>query len=629
MLHALCASGGKMYKNYLKIAYRNIAKNKLFSTINFIGLSVGLASFAILMKFVLFESSYDSFHKKSDHIYRLVTGKFAKVPDLWSAGIKNDFPEVLSFVRMQFAGRQFVANGEKRFYESYGMFADSNFFDIFSFRLLQGNSHNVLTAEKSIVVTRSFAYKYFGNENPVDKTLTFFNDEGNGVDYKITGVCEDVPPNSHFTFDYLISNSSNKAPWVNNWTWDQFYSYLLLKDNVNKTELTSKITKWLSTKLDKEQMPGSIDLQKITDIHLHSNLEREMSVNRDISTLYIFGGIGILILLIAVINFVNLTTAKSVTRAKEVGIRKTIGAGTGTLFKQFLGESLLTTLSVFLISILILNLILPSFNELFSSNLHFSLSKDLFFIAALLAITLLAGIAGSVYPAMVLSSLKPTRILKGEIVWRGGSTLRKSLVVVQFAISSFLIISSLVIYSQMKFIQNKKLGFNKDHIIYFQITNDNIRNNTEAIKSELLSYTGVKSVTVSANLPGGGDYGIPYKAEGIDDSKRPVMRILVVDEDFFKTYGIELLAGRNFSKDIPTDRSAYILNETAAKTLGWKNPLSKKLSMPVVKRDWAPVIGVVTDFHYRSLHEKIEPLMIIEEHKDWYSYFSLKINTEN
>lgn len=618
-----------MLKNYLKIAYRNIARHKVFSFINFTGLSIGLACFAIIAKFILFETSYDSFHNNKDNIYRLVTGNTAKIPDLWAPGVKQNFPEVKNFVRLQQAGRELVEYSDKKFYEEDGMFADSNFFSVLSFKLLIGDPNKALVAVNSIVVTESFAKKYFGSANPINKSLKLSDDNGNKFEYRITGLCKDSPPNSHFKFDYLKSNVSNKAPWVDNWTWQQFYSYIVVNNNTNIVELKDKIFKWLSTKLADAQMPESLDLQRITDIHLQSHLNRELIVSRDISTLYIFGGIGFLILFIAIINFINLTTAKSITRAKEVGVRKASGAYKFALIKQFLGESLLVSFIVFLFSILLIELILPVFNELFFSELEFSFTSDAGFIFALLIVALVTGLIGGAYPAFILSNLNPVKILRGELVWKGGINLRKSLMVLQFAISSFLIISTLVIYSQMKFVMGKNLGFNKDEIIYFQIRNDNMHNNLAGVKTELLSYPGIKNVAVSANLPGGSDYGVPYKAEGINDVERPPLRILVIDEDFLNTFDIKLVEGRNFSKKMVTDRYAYILNQAAAKSLEWENPLTKKLSMPVIDRDWAPVIGVISDFHFRSLHEKIGPLMMIMESPDWYSYISLKIDSKN
>ena len=620
--------GTIMFLNYIKITFRNFLKYKSVSLINLIGLSLGLTCFSLIVYFVSFQFSYDQYHKNKEHIYRLATTELAKAPDLWAPGLKDNFPEVKNFVRFQFYGEVLIENGDKKFYEPGGFYADSTLFDVFSFSLLKGNEKTALVNPNSIVITKDFSEKFFGNKNPIGRTLVF-NEKDGKQNFLVTGLLDNVPSNSHFHFEFLVSQSTNKAMWLNSWDWMQFYTYLLLEDNVNVNEFSKRAETWINSKIDDENTHFSLNFQPLTDIHLHSNLQREIEANQDISSVYLFAAIALMILFVAIINFVNLKTAHAVNRAKEVGVRKSIGAERKQLISQFISESVIFSLVSFLISLICVQILLPALNNHFDIQIETDLFKNINLVLALFLISLLTGLLSGIYPAFILSRFEPTKVLKGSSKLSNKSGLRKAMVVFQFGVSAFLIITSIVIYKQMSFINKKDLGFNKDQIITFDIRSDNLRENYKAFKNILLSNSNIANVSITANLPGGGDWGMTYKAEGINDADIPRARMLVVDFDFIDTYGIEIVKGRKFNKGFSTDTSTYIINETAMKTLGWEDPLNKKISFPDLNRNWANVIGVAKDFHFRSLHEVIEPLILFIPPDDWYSSFSTKLKPGN
>lgn len=437
---------------------------------------------------------------------------------------------------------------------------------------------------------------------------------------------DNVPSNSHFHFSFLVSQSTNKAPWINKWFWYQFYTYLLLEKNIKVNDFEKRAEDWINKKFEIPQEKHlDLLLQPLTDIHLHSHILGEIEPNQNISSVYLFAAIGILILFVALINFVNLKTAHAVNRAKEVGVRKSIGAERKQLISQFIIESVIISLTAFIISMICVQVLLPLVNNYFEIQIETNAFKNYNIISALFVISLFAGLLSGIYPAFVLSRFNPSMVLKGTSKLTGKSGLRRAMVIFQFGASAFLIISSIAIYNQMNFINKKELGFNKDQIITFNIRSENLRKNYKAFENALLSNSNIAKVSMTATLPGGGDWGIDYKAEGINDADIPGARMLVVDDDFIDTYGIEISEGRKFSSDFSTDTLTYILNETAAKALNWDNPINKKISIPILKRDWGNVIGVVKDFHFRSLHEVIEPLIIYIAPTDWAAYVSVKL----
>lgn len=619
LTHAFWSS--VMLKNYLKIALRNVLKHKGFSLLNTLGLVAGLASFILIMLFVQHELSYDRFHSKHERIYRVATAMrgfsfdgIAKVAGQWGPGARANLPEVEQMTRIIFFGTVLTSHGDQRHYENGGLYVDSTFFALFDFPLLTGNATNVLTRPHTLVLTESLARKYFGSANPVGKTLTFEND----LDYVVTGVCADPPANSHISFTFLASLASTNSPyWQNferlkdNWEFFQAYTYLLLVPGSTVAGVEANLTELVRQHVSAENAGNySPFLQPLTSIHLHSQLWRELSVNSDIDRVYLLSAIAFFILLIVCINYMNLATARSASRAKEVGVRKVAGAHRGALIRQLLVESVLLSLLALLLAVAVAHLALPAFNQLVGSRLTFDPLGDGWLLPAMVGLSVLVGVAAGSYPALVLSAFRPVQVLGGNIKTGGKASLRKLLVVVQFVISILLLIATGVVLQQLQYIEGKNLGFNQEHLVILPIRDAAMRANYETVKQALSQHSSIVSVSASANQPGGSDWGAPYRAEGIDEAETPPARMLVVDHDFFETYQIEVVQGRNFAREFSTDvEGALVLNETAVRELGWEQPLGKTIRVTWWSQD-AQVIGVVKDFHFHSLHEQIGPLLI-------------------
>lgn len=633
-----------MYRNYLKVARRNLIKNKGYTLINVLGLTIGFACCLLVGLYIQDELSYDRYHENHQRIYRLVNHSagaayengIAKVSEPWAPEAEASIPEVEAACRFVFYRQALVTRGDQQYYERGGLYADPSVFDIFSWPLLEGDPAVALRDPNSIVLTQSLAKKYFPNEKALGQSLNVNNE----LELTITGVVADIPDNSHFDFRFLVSLNSYTPPdqgdkWVR---WNQYYSYLLLRPGAEVKEVEQKLDAMLALHLDEKTSAAYTPfLQPIADIHLGSKLHREMATNGDRSYIYIFGIVGLFILVIASINFINLFTARATHRAKEVGIRKVIGANRKSLVFQFLSESTLVTIFAALLAVGLARLLLGPLNSFLGKSLalDFLNNSPLFF--GLVGMTLVTGLLAGTYPAFVLSSFKPIYVLKGPTGiasffkqadgMNRRQLMRQGLVVFQFAIATFLIISSLVVSGQLNYIKNKNLGFNKDQIINIPLQSPVNPQKLARMKAELRDMPGILKVSASANRPGGSDFGVPYVAVGLAEEDQPPMRCLVVDEDFLETYEIEIAEGRSFSADMPTDSSAYLINETAAKQLGWDQPLEERLAMPAVEREPAPIIGIVKDFHFHSLHEPITPLYLFIE-KTWYSELSIKLDAQ-
>lgn len=621
-----------MLKNILRTALRSILRHRNYSLIAISGLAVGFACCTIAFLYVQHETSYDRYHQHSSRIYRLTNhaaienyGGIAKVNGWWGRLAAESLPEVENMTRFVILGQTLVTHQDKSFYETSGLYADSTVFDVFSFRILYGSATGALTQPNTIVVTEGFAEKYFGTSDVVGKTLMLNTDRP----VVVTAVIENVPSNSHFTFSFLLpARDYGPLEPTNRPRGNQYYTYLLLKPGVDANSIAPKFEDVLRTHLEPEQFANAHPaLQKLTDIHLHSNLFRELATNSDVSYIYIFGGIGLLVLIISSINFINLSTVRAMLRTKEVGIRKSNGAARIQLVVQFLSESVLLCVVALMLSFVFTSLGLPIINETLNKELaiHFD---DVLFIAGSFAVCILVGVIAGSYPALFLANLKPARVLKGTVQKQGKNYLRDTLVSAQFAISAFLIVSVTVIYYQLTFIQEKKLGFQPSEVITIPITDPVFREKADAIKSQLLKHPSIESVSLSGNLPGGSDWGIPYVPEGFEPENTPSMRILAADADFVSTFRMELKAGRDFSRDIIGDTAAYIINEEAARQLGWADPLGKRIAMPGMGRTRGPVVGVVKDFHFRSLKEKIGPVMLIVPPSGWMLYYNVRIKTD-
>ena len=625
-----------MLKSYFKIAFRNLWKHRVFSFINIMGLTVGMTACFLIFLYVRFELSYDRFHEKGDRIYRVVAD--IKTPTevlpahgpAWAVppNAKDYFPEIESFVRL--SNESFlIRKGDVKFQEENTLHADSSFFRVFSFKLLRGDPATALKEPLSLVFSETAAKKYFGNTDPVGQTVLF---TGQGLTARVTGIMKDLPENSQIKADMLVSMSTLTQQF--NPTMDQqwgnygAYAYFLLKPGVNAAALEAKFPKFLDDRNGKEmkrsQMYATLHLEPLKDVYLHST--RNGNKTGNINNVYIFSIVAVFILLIACINFVNLTTARSSERAKEVGIRKVVGAARTQLARQFIGESVLLCLIAFLLTVVLAALLLSPFNHLAGKTISQSIFHEgssllLLFLAAI-GIGLLAGI----YPALVLSSFQPIVVLKGRFATgTKGILLRKGLVVAQFTISTALIIATIVVYNQMNFMRNQDLGFNKDQLLVVNTNGDSAR---LAFKQVITDIPGVQSAGMASSVPGGGNMGAYSEIQNAKgDMQIANLDLYFVDFDYIPQFKIKMLAGRSFSRDFMTDTTqAMVINEAAMKMFGYTSP-----GQAVGRRfkQWGRegmIIGVMKDFHYRSLQQEIKPLSMRIE-PNGCSLVTIKVST--
>jgi len=632
-----------MLKNYLKIAARNLRKHQGYAFINIFGLVVGMTCCLLIMLYVQHELSYDRFHQNAHRIFRIawMTGNSqTRTPHPMAQTMAKDFAEVESAVslspiwgpgltRPQFS----IRYGDKRFEETDVLSADSTFFEVFSFPLLKGDPKTALRSPTSLVLTERMAKKYFGAEEPLGKVLTV----NNSVDLKVTGVMQNVPAASHVHFDFLISYVLLKIRETGSYyTWDDFghYNYIKLAPTADPKSLEAKIPDWFLAyntwpaddiaELKSGQV--AFRLQPLTDIHLRSHLKWELEPNSDIAYVYLFSAIAIFVLFIACINFMNLATARSATRAKEVGVRKVLGAFRRQLIGQFLGESILLSMTALLLSLAAVELLLPFFNSLSGAKLAVNYRDNPWLILGIGGMALLVGIISGSYPAFFLSALQPVQTLKDSTRFGTRSArLRQILVVAQFAISIALIAGAGVVAAQLKFFKNQKLGFDQEQIAVVPIKTTAMRRNYEAIKTELLRHPNLVSITAVSNVPGGrfNQNEIFWQTA---ENEQDVSQIRV-DYDFFKTLNIEITQGRSFSKAMATDSAAaFILNETAARLYDWDTAVGKEITwLDDDNERRGLVIGVAKDFHFQSLHRNIEPL-IFHVLPAGFNYFLVKMS---
>lgn len=624
-----------MIRNYFKVAFRNLWKNKGYSAINIIGLAVGLATCLLILLYVWDELSYDKFHKKADRIYRIHSDlKFGGsdltitvASDPMGATLKRDYPQVEQYTRLYTSeGSKLIRKGNSFINETNIAYADSTFFDVFSFPLLSGSPGTVLNDPNTAVISEAAAFKYFGTRDAVGKLLEIKDGPG----FKVTGVMKDMPDNSHMRFDVLLS-MDNVQYEFGNYLSHNFYTYIVLRENAKPGDMKNVFKDFV----DKNVIPQAqsfiqiksieefektgnymrYSIMPVTDIHLHSDRFPELKANGSVQNVYVFSAVALFILLIACINFMNLSTARSTSRAKEVGIRKVLGTERRTLIAQFLTESTVVAFLALIMALAITLLVLPFFNDLASKSLSISSLFEPGFLPYLLLIPLFVGIVAGSYPAFYLSSFQPIKVLKGKL--SSGfrkSTFRSGLVVLQFTATIFLIIATVVVYNQLRFIQNTKVGFDKDQVLVLDNTYV-LGNQVQAFKSEILRNAGVKSGTVSSFLPVGASSRSDntFSTEAVIDSRNGLnMQSWYVDHDYLKTMGIQLVAGRNFSKEYGTDSSAMVINETTARLLGYKDPIGKHIyaSDPTGARKYT-VIGVVRNFNFESLRQTVGPLCFI------------------
>lgn len=611
-----------MLKNYLKTTWRNLIRHKLFSIINIAGLGIGFAAVWLMVLFVADELSFDHYHTKADRIYRVVhyaqwpggNLKLAPTSAPFAEALKREYPEIEQTVRIVPEGGGIIHLGEKQLEVNDIYFADPSVVDIFSISFLHGNPKTALTHDKSIVITRSLAEKLFGDASKaLNQPIQFSNNFENLV----TGVIEDIPANSHLQFSALRSLAAN---WTDGWQNFSLYTYILLKPNANVQTLESKLTGFYPKYLKGEM--GTLDyrmeLQPLTSIHLHSHLDYEAGPNGDITIIYIFILVTVLILVIACINYINLYTARSSTRIREVGVRKAIGSPRTQLIQQFLIESNLFTGIAAIIGFILANIALPYFNQLANKTLILSQFGVGTTIGIFILFSLLIGIVSGMYPALLLSNFHPVAALKNQVSKIGkGNNLRKTLVVFQFTTTVIMIVGSLVIYLQLRYTSTKNLGFNKDQVTTFHIDNEEVRTQVGALKQQLLQSSLVESVAAASNPIGNnniGTNGLFFEQNGEMLTNTQVVQKFLVDSDFLNTLEIKLVKGRNFSPNIISDRmEAVLVNEALVKKMGWQEPIGKRVKYYIDNQgntQEAKVIGVVKDFHIYSLQHKIEPLVL-------------------
>jgi putative ABC transport system permease protein len=632
-----------MIKNYIIIAWRSLRKHFTYSAINILGLSLGFATFILLATWMRHELSYDQFHAKSKQIYRSSleysfggqTAKTSVSPTALLPTLQKNFPEVEDGVRIynQSAWNPFVLRkDDKLFQESKFYFADSSFFNVFSFQLLEGNPETALVLPNSLVITKSMAKKYFGDVDPMGQVLQV----NNRTDYTVTGLMDDVPRNSHFRFDFLASFSSLPASKEISWWGANYQTFLVLRADADAKSVEQKTNEIVKKELASE-ITNSGDYVKynfmpLTDIYLRSNVE-ESEVVGSIQYIYLFGAIALLIVVIACINYINLATARAADRAKEVGIRKVVGAARKQLFFQFIGESLIITFLSFAVAFLFAQLALSGFNFLTGKSFNsFDLLRPDFLLFCFVAAIVISFVAGA-YPALAITAYKPVSILKGNFKNSGkGIWLRQSLVVFQFSISIILIVGTLIILQQINFIQSKRLGYEKENVLVLPLD----RKTGEvysALKSELVRSGKVKFVGRATESPTKIKGGYGLSVMGGTSKKEMITTAVDVDEDFISAMGMEMVAGRNFNEaDLEktksdTSRSSYsfILNESALHeaSINPETAVGTKISLSGRKGE---IIGVVKDFHFSSLHEKIAPLVLFDEGYQL-NYIFLKLNS--
>ncbi len=612
-----------MIKNYFKIAFRNMIKYKAYSAINILGLAIGISCCFLISLYVIDELRFEQCHDNKDQIYRVATelnygGEImhlaASMRPLTPI-MAEEFPEVLNAARIAKSPDVFIEYDKTRFQEKGFLFADSTVFDIFTFPLLRGDPKTVLKDPFSMVITEKIARKYFGYDNPIGKVLLYDNQH----DFRVTGILAEVPSQTQLRCDFMASYQTKNEIEERAHDWGEAgdtYGYILLAENSNPTMVEQKIPDLL-----KKHAPPMIadifihHLQPLKEIYLHSNLMGEFEPKGDINRVYLFSAIAVLILLIACINFMNLTTARSLHRAREVGMRKTLGARQSQLIGQFLGESITISFIAVLFAIVFVELTLPYFSDFIEKELSAEYAYNLWLIPAFIGIALLVGLISGSYPAFFLSRFQPVSTLKGKLSSGSSRSLfRKLLVIFQFTISIALIIATVVIFNQLAYTKNKDLGFDKEHVVLLSLENPVVRQQYEPLKQELLRNPNVINASCTFMAPSSQRLmKAGVKAEGIADEDIPVMVLVAADYDYAKTLGLEIVAGRDFSEDFSTDSTAYILNQAAVKAIGWDDPIGKRFSLrhhgPTLNLE-GRVIGVVKDFHVQSLHEQIEPLFI-------------------
>ena len=645
-----------MIYNYLKIAFRNLMKYKFISFINLFGLTIGLTCCLLITSYILNEISYDKFQPNEDRVYRItrtfnnpqtgaVSLTLSTISPPFGPLLLNDFKEIEEMTRTLSNGTTATRYEDKMFNEENIYIADDKLFDFFEAKTLEGNPKKALVEPYSVMLTDEVAKKYFGSEDPMNKIIRI-SPNGTYLNFKVTGVYKPFPTNTHFHPDMLLSFSTLNDTLVygaenlrTNWGNNSFFTYIRLPKNYDPKKLEAQFPAFLDRNMvgqyitSKPSKATSIALQKLTDIHLRSHTDFEAEENGDIKRVWIFSAIAFFILLIACINYMNLSTARSTLRAREIGIRKVSGAQRSEIIIQFLSESVLISWIAMLLAFGLTSLVLPWLNTLTGEHLKINILLKWQVIIPVIIVPFLVGIVSGIYPALFMSSFQPVKVLKGFLKVGGGNiSFRKILVTVQFAISIILIICTSIVFSQMRYMQKKSLGFDREHIVTVPYTPD-LSDKYEAFRTELLSNSNIKNAGRSSRIPTGRLLDEMGTRVSSGDTLAPIttdIKFITSDYDFIPTYGVKVLAGRDFSRDFGADTSAFIINEAAAKILGFKNindAIGKDLGYGNIT---GKLIGVINDFHFESMHQKIVPLLLFKpKNQNFYGRISIKIGGNN
>jgi len=627
-----------MWKNYFKVAWRSMLKQKLYSFINLLGLTIGMTCFILIALYIQYELGYDQFHENSEHIYRayhqqpgneyLGSDYFAVTPAGLGTALEEEIPEVQKATTFK-KQNALISYQQENYYEK-GLWADNQFFDIFSFSFLQGNPQMALESPKTIVLTQSFAQKMFGNENPIGKAVVYQD----GDAFTVTGVVEDPPANSSIEFSYVTSILSDQQyigdMQKDEWTGSAFHNFFVLSENANLDDFGKKLEALASKRLGySEDYPfeDHFYFQPLHQLHLETRMNFDVGLKGNPQYIRLFSIIAIIVLLLACVNYMNLAIARSIKRAAEVGLRKVVGARRGQLIGQFLGESILITFLALLFALVLTDILSPIFGYLLERPIELNPFENPYLIPGLLLLVVIVGLISGSYPAFSVSALRPVHILKGiKNSQFSGMALQRWLTVGQYAVSIILIISSLVIYYQFQFIKNKDLGYDKDHILTIQIRDFSLLNKYEALRTEWLKNPQVSAVTASVDLPANIQSNSTVQEENENGANKFIFWNSRVDQHFLDVFGMQLVAGRFFPANAINngEDNQYILNETAAQALGWEPEEAINKSF----RDSATIVGVIRDFHMHSMYSDIEPLML-QPRQGFFNYISVKVRPEN
>ena len=628
-----------MLKNYILVAFRNLWRKKGYSLINISGLAIGIASSLMILLFVQDELSYDRHHEHAGNIYRVVMKASMQgndfhapiTPAPMAATMMNDFPEVRSAVRFYNFGSSPIIRYENRsFIESNFVWADSTIFDVFTYNMIRGDRRNALNRPNTIVMTESAARKYFGEQDPLGQTLEVGNDRAH---FEVTGIIQDPPANSHFSFDVIASIITNSQHENQMWVSNNYFTYILLDENADPGLLEAKFPGMLETYMGPQvEMVLGVTLeefyesgeewgyylQPLTRIHLYSDLQYEIQANGNMTTVIVFSIIALFLLVIASINFMNLSTARSAGRAKEIGIKKVVGSNKSQLVNQFLGESVFLSLISLVIALILVELFIPAFNNIADKQLQLRYFTSWYSLPLLILTGVFVGFLSGSYPAFYLASFEPVRVLKGKLQsGMKSSRLRGMLVVFQFVITIVLFISTLTVYRQMNYINTKDMGMEPENVLVIQRAQAIANDRREAFCQELTGYPAIIAASRAHAIPGTSFSGNAFRREGTASREQHIISNSWVDFDYAEVLGLEMVEGRFFSRDFASDSLAVVMNETAARSMGYDDPVGKRVyqtgagGTQDAPEDVAfTIIGVVKDFHFESLHQTINPMIL-------------------